>query len=271
MDEELKLVPCGWGFRHLEIPDYLQECARLGFRYAEINVSDREDVKHLGCEPTPEDIDRIAAAEEATGVKIVCLCTGLTFLQKEAAQVRANVESAQSIIDAASACGAEVVRVFAGWLSLAEAREEHFVRCGKALAELGQYAHPKGVRVTLENHGGLSSTGAEMLRLLDLADHPNVFANYDGGNFALHGEDPVSAYLLLRGAIGYTHWKGICADGDELTACALGDGIIDWRPVVNGLLADGYDGYWTLELPEGGGMEAALKRSMDYLREVTGR
>ncbi|MFO7956087.1 MAG: TIM barrel protein, partial [Candidatus Brocadiia bacterium] len=130
---------------------------------------------------------------------------------------------------------------------------------------------PKGVRVALENHGGLSSTGAEMLRLLDLADHPNVFANYDGGNFALHGEDPVSAYLLLRGDIGYTHWKGVCANGDELTACALGEGIIDWTPVVNGLLADAYDGYWTLELPEGEGMEAALKRSMEYLREVTGR
>ncbi len=271
MPVTLKTAPCGWGFRHLEIAPYLEECARLGFGHAEINVSDRDDIRHLGCKPRPAELRRIAEAERASGVKIVCFCTGLTFLEDDPEQVRANVRAARTIIEAASECGAQVLRVFAGWLPLVRARADHYRRCGDALAELGDYAAPRGVTVALENHGGLSSTGAQMLRLLTMADHPNVAVNYDGGNFALHGEDPVSAFLLLRPHIRYTHWKGIRTDGDELSACALGEGAFDWTPVVHGLLEDGYQGYWTLELPEGEGMEEALTRSVQHLQDLAAR
>jgi sugar phosphate isomerase/epimerase len=112
----------------------------------------------------------------------------------------------------------------------------------------------------LENHGGPTATGAQVRRLLQLADHPNVKANYDGGNFAHSKEDPLSALQILRGRIGYTHWKDVRLADGQLEYCALGDGLTDWTLVIHALLKDGYRGYWTMEYEDPGDVEAGMKK-----------
>lgn len=270
MSRQLKLCAGAWGFRQVDIPEYLSACGRLGFRYAEMNLTDAPGSRHLSPDPAKGDLDAMARAEDAAGVKVVCLCVGNDFTGPDAEAVRRSVARVKGYVDIAGDCGAEVVRVFAGWTAFESLRAEHYERCAAALAEVGAYAQAKGVLIALENHGGPTATAAQVRRLLELADHPGVKANFDGGNFAKCKEDPLAAYSVLRGRIGYTHWKDVRPAGGELEYCALGEGITDWSPLVEALLADGYDGYWAMEYEEPADVEAGMQKCIDVVTAAAG-
>jgi sugar phosphate isomerase/epimerase len=57
------------------------------------------------------------------------------------------------------------------------------------------YAADKGVTLALENHGGITATPAQLLRLVRAVDGPNFGVNLDTGNF--HGEDPYAEIAEL--------------------------------------------------------------------------
>lgn len=263
MPRQLKLCAGAWGFRQMEIPAYFQACVRLGFRFAEMNLTDAAGTRHLSAAPSRSDLASMAAAEKAAGVKVVCLCVGNDFTDPDAQRVKQSIAQVKGYIDMAGDGGAEFVRVFAGWTPFEALRPETYERCAAALAEVGAYGQDKAVRVALENHGGATATGAQVRRLLELAGHPNVKANFDGGNFAHCREDPLAAYCVLRGQIGYTHWKDVRPAGGELEYCALGEGITDWRPVVKALLADSYEGYWTMEYEQPSDVEAGMRKCIE--------
>jgi len=268
---DLKLCAGAWGFRQMEIPAYLEACAGLGLRYAEMNLTDAPGTRHLSSDPSRSELDAMAAAEKAAGVKVVCLCVGNDFTDADPERVRASVAQVTGYVDMAVDYGAEVLRVFAGWTPFESLRAEHYERCGAALAQVGAHGQDRGVLIALENHGGPTATAAQVARLLDLAGHPNVVANFDGGNFAHCREDPLAAYHVLRGRIGYTHWKDVRPAAGELEYCALGDGITDWAPLVRAMLADGYDGYWTMEYEEPADVVAGMRKCIQVVRAAAGR
>jgi len=270
MSKELKLCAGAWGFREREISEYLDACRRLGFRFAEMNLTDSPGAKHLPPKPSRSQLAAMARAEEAAGVKVVCLCPGNDFTASDPDELRASIADAKANVDVAADCGAQVVRVFGGWAPFGALSDGTYQRCAGALAETGEYAQEKGVLVALENHGGIAATGAQVRRLLELADHPNVKANYDGGNFAKDREDPLSAYLVLRDRVGYTHWKDVRIEERELAYCALGDGITNWAPVVAALLQDAYDGYWTMEYEEPSDVEEGMKKCAREILRLSG-
>jgi len=266
---ELKLCAGAWGFRKVAIPAYLDACAALGFRYAEMNLTNAAGTKHLGEDFSGTALDAMAAAEKASGVKIVCLCGGSDFTEPEKAA--ASVSQVSGYVDIAADYGIDAVRVFAGWTPFERLAPDSYDRCAAGLAEVGEHARGKSVLIALENHGGPTATGAQVRRILELADHPNVQANFDGGNFAMAKEDPLSAWLVLRGRIGYTHWKDVRVAGGKLEYCALGDGITDWAPLVRALLADGYAGYWAMEYEEPSDVEAGMRKCIDVVQAAAGR
>jgi len=266
VSKHLKFCAGAWGFRQVEIPAYLEACARLGLAYAEMNLTDAPGTRHLGPSPSPAELEAMGKAERAAGVKVVCLCVGNDFTTPDAEKARQSIARVKGYVDLAADCGAEVIRVCAGWTPFESLRNESYRRCASALAEVGAYGQEKGVLIALENHGGPTATAAQVRRILELAECPNVKANFDGGNFAKCKEDPLAAYQVLRGLIGYTHWKDVRPADGELEYCALGDGITDWSPIVQGLLADGYDGYWTLEYEEPADVEAGMRKCIEVVR-----
>jgi sugar phosphate isomerase/epimerase len=253
-----------WGFREIAISPYLSACAKLGFQFAEMNLTDAAGTQHLSSEPSKSDLDAMALAERAAGVKVVCFCAGNDFTGNIKA-VKKDVASINTYVDMAVDYGVEVIRVFAGWTPFEALRTEHYQRCAAALAEVGAYAQDQNVLIALENHGGATATGAQVRRLIQLAGYPSVRANFDGGNFAMCKEDPLSAYLVLKDLIGYTHWKDVRLAGEELEYCALGDGITDWTPLVQALLTDGYNGYWTMEYEEPADVEEGMQKCIDVI------
>lgn len=98
------------------------------------------------------------------------------------AERRTAIESHFRWIAAAAYLGCHSMRVnVAG----SGTREEHAKHAAESLHRLALVADRYGLNVIVENHGGLSSDGAWLAGVIQLADHPRVGTLPDFGNFSL--------------------------------------------------------------------------------------
>ncbi|HCA47441.1 MAG TPA: hypothetical protein DEP45_08820 [Armatimonadetes bacterium] len=269
---DVKLACAAWGFRKMELPEYFAAAKEMGIDYVEVNLGPNSP-GHLPFDATDADLECALRAAEDADVAIVALAGGNNFA---APDVEAEIAKANAQLEMCEALGAEVLRIFAGWVSAAAYTDATFERISDALREVGAYAAERGVAVAVENHGGVTATGAQCYRLLiepvceldeewDLAP---LGLNYDPANFRHAGEDPLSALMVNADLIVYSHWKDVRYEGDAPEYCAVGEGVIDWAPIVEELLLGGYDGYWAIEYEEPDDVIRGTRASAEYLRRV---
>lgn len=259
-----KFAGAAWGFREMTLPEYFAACKKMGLEFVEVNLS-AGTPKHLTPDATEADIKEMLGQAEEAGVKVVALAGGNNFAAQD---VQAEIESVKRQIDIAGAAGAEVLRIFAGWVGASEYSDATFAQISEALQVVGEHAEDAGVLVAMENHGGVTATGAQCLRLLEPVTSPAVGLNYDPANFRHVGEDAMSALMVTQDLINYSHWKDVRYEGDEPEYCAVGEGVIDWQPIVDALLASGFDGYWAIEYENVADVERGAKDSLEYLKAL---
>lgn len=281
---DVKLACAAWGFRQMQLPEYFDAVKEMGIDYVEVNLGPNSP-GHLAFDASDADLDRALKAAEDSGVKIVALAGGNNFAADD---LDAEIAKVKSQIDMCEALGAEVLRIFAGWVSAAQYTDATFDRVSEALQAVGEHAGAHDVMVAMENHGGITATGAQCNRLLtdalaaggtllDFTFNPAVSAmmgqppvglNYDPANFRHAGEDPLSALMVTAELINYSHWKDVRYEGDKPEYCAVGEGVIDWGPVMAVLIASGYDGYWAIEYEETSDILRGTRDSAEYIREA---
>lgn len=92
-------------------------------------------------------------------------------------------------IDHSATMGAPVIRIFAGNVPKGETEAASFERCVAGINKSLEYAAEKGVFLALENHGGITGTAEQLLKIVKaVSPSPWFGVNLDGGNF--HSDDP---------------------------------------------------------------------------------
>jgi len=92
------------------------------------------------------------------------------------------VENHYKWVDAAKFLGCHSIRVNA---ASSGTYEEQIDRAADGLSRLTEYAAPQGLNVIVENHGGLSSSGAWLSSVMKKVDNPRCGTLPDFGNFAI--------------------------------------------------------------------------------------
>lgn len=243
----MKLACASWGFREHTLPEYFAAIKELGIDYAEVNL-DEGVSKHL--DPHNSDAELAAAVRQASdaGVEIVAIAGGNDFTAPHASARQVEVDSVRRQIDVCAAVGATVLRLFAGWAGPKAVCDETFGWVRECFEALAPHADELGVTLAMENHGGITATAAQCLRLLD-GMPPCVGLNYDPANFRHVDEDPLAALMVLREHIVYSHWKDVRLVDGAWEYCGVGEGIISWKPVAKSI-AESYDGFWAIEYEE---------------------
>ena len=98
-------------------------------------------------------------------------------------------------IDRAAELDAPVIRIFAGSVPRGETEERAVAWAIEGIKESLPYAAKKGVTLALENHGGITATVGQILKLVRAIDAPNFGVNLDTGNF--HVADPYAEIAEL--------------------------------------------------------------------------
>ncbi len=105
------------------------------------------------------------------------------FCQKAGPALDESMDHIRKWVDYAVKLGSPAIRVFAGNNQAKLTRDESFKCAVEAFKQAAEYAAKKGVFLALENHGYMTETAADVIRILDAVDNEWFAANLDTGNF----------------------------------------------------------------------------------------
>lgn len=223
--------PLEWG---------LEKAAQFGYEYVEPWVYlGRELMSEAGYYATIsmlEDPIRIRRLCEKAGVKLSGLSCHTPLCRPD---VSGNYLK-QAIRFAAEA-GAPVVNTDEGPKPKWTTEEEDFCLMKYTLTEAAAFAEGRGVMIGLEPHQQYSKSPKGLDKMCKLVKSPVIGVNFDTGNAYLAGEDPIAWLDSIKDLLVHIHAKDISIQHSEAqrgkvtgtpAGCACGDGVIDWKKVI---------------------------------------
>ena len=213
----------------------------------------------------PKEItnDYLMSLKERTfrlGLDISGTAIGNDFCLPEGDARQQNLKMCRDWIDYSATLGAPVIRIFAGYIPKNESEDQARERCIDGINQSLEYAATKGVCLALENHGGITSTPAQMLKIIQgVKSLPWFGVNFDGGNFRT--DDP---YRDLEMIAPYTINAQIKV---EVTPGGKKEPA-DLSRVVKILKDAHYRGFLVLEYESDEDPFVAIPRHLKTLREL---
>lgn len=232
------------------------------------------------------EVDRAEAkaALAETGLPVPIFSVGNNFAKLEASERAEQLARITFGVDEALFYGAHVVRVFAGDVAEGITFDQARAWIVEGLAEASVYAHAKGIKLALENHGTLAGRGEQVRGLIDdvraKAGNDALGANPDTGNFLIVGQDSHEAieevaslaYMVhfkdfVEAPASYEGWCFTQPDGTRLLGACVGEGKVDLAACLGHLKAAGFDGWLSVEYEGPEDPIVAVPRSLANARK----
>ena len=206
---------------------------------------------------TTEYLANLKQYAHRSGVSISGTAIGNDFCLPDGAGRKQQLQDCRNWIDHAALMGAPVIRIFAGKVPQGDTEQAAVDRCVSAINESVAYAATKGVILALENHGGITATPDQMLRIIKQVDHSPFFGvNFDSGNFVT--KDPYGDLARIAPYAVNAQIKVMLKKPDRTAYPA------DLERIINLLVEAKYRGYVTLEYEEQNPFEEIPK----YLKQL---
>lgn len=219
-----------------------------------------------GCELTayyfPKEItnDYLMSLKERAfrlGLDISGTAIGNDFCLPEGDARERNLKMCRDWIDHSAALGAPAIRIFAGTVPKGDTEEAARERCIAGINQSLDYAATKGVSLALENHGGITATPEQMLKIIEgVKPSPWFGVNFDGGNFST--ADPYADLAKIAPYAINAQVKVELSPGGKKEPADLGR-------VVKILKDAGYRGFLVLEYEA---KEDPLTAVPEYLKKL---
>jgi sugar phosphate isomerase/epimerase len=143
---------------------------------------------------------------EDSALEAISLASGFSYHHADAARLRENIEGTKEYTRLAHDIGALGIRVFPNAVSDKGASvEKTLEQIGKAVRECGEFAKDYGVEIRLANHGRGTNRIQITRKILDYADSPHVYVNWncDGSDIEAPGFE--SNFNLVKDQISNIH------------------------------------------------------------------
>ncbi|MFO0888739.1 MAG: hypothetical protein U0790_06280 [Isosphaeraceae bacterium] len=118
---------------------------------------------------------------------------------------------------------------------------------GRALHEVGEDAAGQGVEIRVEVHGAITQELRHFARILQYADHPNVYACWNSNQTDVINGSIRETFALVAPKVREVHLRD------------LFDPDYPWRDLFALLAAQNYQGFTLAEIPESADPERVLR------------
>ena len=186
-----------------------------------------------------------------------------------------EAKSAESI-RLARLLGAKIIRIWAGSKEPHEADDILWRQVADALHEFGLRAEDEGLTLAMEMHAAtLCLTPEGALRLIEMANAPNLKLNYQVGDF---GSPDVEHDLQLVGdqvvMVHAQNFRRSCCEPGKMERSLVEEGTVDYDEALTILAQHGFAGYVEVEFLKGenvseGALVESLRRDASYLKGLT--
>jgi sugar phosphate isomerase/epimerase len=205
-------------------------------------------------------LDQIKDSFTTHGRIITCLIMEGNLATPNEAARRKQIESNTSKLKAAGYLGAPVVRMNLGGVGKGEDNlREGVDRCVAAFKEMLPLARDLGLRITIENHGGVSGTVEGIRAVIEGTDPKYVGSLLDFGNAPVHFRP--EAFARLAPLAYHVHAKvgDFKPDGEATDA--------DYGKLLGILKANRYPGAVSIEWEGKGEAVTGIKKTRDLIRK----
>ena len=226
----------------------------------------------------PAVLARIADA----GMDVAVYSISNNFIQPDTSARAQELTDLKRGVDIALELGTDIMRVFSGNIREDVSQEQGMAWILEGVSAGAAYAASRGVTLALENHGKFAGRSEQVRDIIEAVASSALRVNLDTGNFLLEGQDPVAAAEALADLAALMHLKDMrpansdeaghvftSPDGQLLTGCVIGAGLVDLAAIRLIMDGAGYAGWWSLEYE---GAEAPLAvgvpRSLAYARAL---
>jgi len=263
---DIRIILCTIAYRDRLLDHVLDVAADLGFDGVEIwgrepHISEQFDENRV------KAVQRMIRQQ---GLMVPVLSSYLRFgCTKTRAEGTVELEDT---LHTAHCLGTEIVRVWASDVPSAQATEAVWEATIRQCQQACDQASKLGITLAVEmDRRTLADSGAAARRLAESVKRDNLRLNYHVGpdmavQTPLEQLQSVMPYVVHMHAQNYARLTG----GDEVRYMPLGDGAIDYRPLVNQLRESGYTGCIAVEFSwvEGEGKREALAADLSYLKSL---
>ncbi|RLG80979.1 MAG: hypothetical protein DRO40_10370 [Thermoprotei archaeon] len=199
------------------------------------------------------------------GLDISCLTIANNFCLPRKEEREKQVDFVKKWADAALILNAPIIRVNAGWPRRLR-EEEAFNYAVECIKEVCNYTEDYGLVVAVENHGGITSTAEQVLKIIKAVNSEWFKVNLDVGNFR---ENLYRNIELLAPYTVHVHAKTFQLKlKHEDTESYWVETRLDYRKIIEILKNAGYNGYLSLEYEGTEDEETAVPKSIQFLRYI---
>ena len=242
----------------LTLDDFVADCARFGLE---------------GTEPTsyyfPKDLTldylrHLKGLAFRLGLDISGTAVGNDFCRPPGPERDKQIGSVKQWIEYAEILGAPVIRIFSGRPRKGQTEGEAHRLAAEGIEECCEHAGRHGIFLALENHGGLTTKLAGMMRLVEDVKSPWFGVNLDTGNFRDWTTlDQMYADLATLAPYALNVQVKVTVSGPDRKKIPA-----DFRRLAQILTDAAYRGYIVLEYEEDEDPRVACPRHLDQLREA---
>jgi len=234
--------------------ELLEYSAKLGLD--NVHFSERRNFASL----EPDYLTSLKQRADGLGLTIeVGMGSFDRFATSFQAQHGSGEEQLGQMLRAARIVGSPVVRCLLGSQGDrlgAVPFQQHLDECARTLRAVAPRARDLGIKLAVENHGGVDLLARELRRLVEEVGFDVVGVTLDTGNPAYGGEDPVVSAEVLAPYVISSHVRDSRVWAVERGAMAqwvpLGQGNVDLRRIVKILAERAPDPPVDLEIITGG-------------------
>jgi len=208
------------------------------------------------------------------GLMLLAVTAYTSFVSDNPEERQSNVDEVRRYADLAAELGAHYVRVFLGELpqntNLTQKIYKNITDC---LSRAAQHALSVGVGIAIEPHDNFARSSAVAPVLDDTKSDSAVGVIWDIANAFAAGEEPLAGFELLKDRLTYIQVKDGTRRGQDWQLCSLGQGNVPLARAFELLLANGYQGAFSVEWeyawhPELAPPEIALPAALQTVREL---
>ena len=236
----LRLSCCAYSYRQylsgkarsMSMEQFIDLCAGLGLDGVELTSYYFEQA-------TPEYDHRLRRRCFLAGLGVSATALGNAFAVPPGPEREKQLASVRQWVDRSVELGAPCLRVFGGPIPKGASREDALQWATESLGEAAAHAAQRGVFLALENHGGVTETPEDVLKILAGAESEWVGANLDTGNF--HGDDPYADIARVAPYAVNVHLKSTVSPRGKPAAPA------DFARIAQIMREAKYSGYLSLE------------------------
>lgn len=224
----------------------VEKAAEIGYEYV-------EPMLHTGRELLSEAgyYHSVSQLEDPLWVKDVIESHGLKLSgfssHAPLCKPEISLEWLKMSIRFADYAGAPVINTDEGPKPTWTTKEMDYTLMTYTLTEAAKVAERHGIKIGLEPHQQYSKTLEGLDSIYELVDSPAIGINFDTGNSYLAGlSDPYGWLEHVKDRVVHVHAKDIDIQHSEAergkvtgtpVGCACGDGVIDWKKIID-ILSD---------------------------------